>query len=92
MLIRLFAVADRKETDRLVSILALEQDARTEEDMRWIRQRMDEYDCLDYARGIAHGMAGAAQHEFDRMFGNLPDSRDLRFINELTTWMLERRT
>ena len=92
MLIRLFAVATPGETDRLVMLLALDQEDRTEEDVDWIRQRMDAYGCIDYARQVAHGMAGAAQHEFKRMFGSLRDSRDLQFIRELSTWMLERRT
>ena len=91
MLIRLFSLSTPREIDRLDSILGDDQGDRTEDDVRWIRQRMEDYGCIEYARQIARGMAGAAQHEFQRMFGSLPESRDLEFIRELTTWMLDRR-
>ena len=37
---------------------------RSQRDVRWVRERMDAYGCIDYARQVAHGLAGAAQHEF----------------------------
>ena len=51
---------------------------------------MDEYGCVDYARKVAHGLAGAAQHEFSQMYSELPDSRDKRFVEALPTWVLSR--
>jgi len=35
-------------------------------------------------------LAGAAQYEFDQLYGHLPDSRDKRFLEALPTWVIER--
>jgi geranylgeranyl diphosphate synthase type II len=39
---------------------------------------------------VAHGLAGAAQHEFQGAYADLPDSRDKRFLEALPRWALER--
>ena len=58
--------------------------------MSWVLERMDAYGCIDYARQVAHGLAGAAKHEFTLLYGTLPDSRDKRFIEALPAWVIER--
>ena len=63
---------------------------RSHADVRWVRERMDAYGCIDYARQVAHGLAGAAHHEFTHVHGRLPDSRDKRFIEALPTWVIGR--
>ena len=35
-------------------------------------------------------MGGAASHEFDVAFGNLPASTDLAFLAGLVRWVFER--
>lgn len=90
MLIRLLSVADSSERHTLVHALAQPREARTAEQVRWMRDLMDKYDCIEYARRISHGLAGAALHEFSLIFGSLPDSRDKRFIEGLVTWVFER--
>jgi len=55
-----------------------------------VLERMDAYGCIDYARQVAHGLAGAAQYEFARLYGHLPDSRDKRFLEALPSWVIER--
>ena len=45
---------------------------------------------IEHARAVARGLAGAALYEFDQYFGEFRDSRDLRFIRSLVTWVLER--
>jgi geranylgeranyl diphosphate synthase type II len=51
---------------------------------------MDKYGCVEYARRIAHGLAGAAQQEFVGLSAGLPDSRDKRFLEKMVTWVIER--
>jgi geranylgeranyl diphosphate synthase type II len=51
---------------------------------------MDKYGCIDYARRIAHGLAGAAVVECAAAFEGVPDSRDRRFIEGLPRWVFER--
>jgi geranylgeranyl diphosphate synthase type II len=89
MLIHLRARATGSERDRLQHLLERPRD-RSEEDVRWVRERMDAYGCIEYARQVAHGLAGAARHEFAGLYGHLPDSRDKRFIEALPEWVIER--
>lgn len=90
MLIRLFNEANSTEKLRLNSIMAKSRRDRTARDVVWIRELMDRYDCIEYARKFAHGMAGAAAHEFSNIYGDVPESRDKRFIEGLVTWIFER--
>jgi geranylgeranyl diphosphate synthase type II len=90
MLIRLLELCEPDEKARLVELLGLPRQERTVEHVRWIRARMDAYGCIDYARQLANGLAGAAQHEFSTLYASLPPSRDRQFIEELTTWVIER--
>jgi geranylgeranyl diphosphate synthase type II len=90
MLIHLFRTATSEERARLSDVLGLARDARTAGHIRWVRDLMDGYGSIDYARQIAHGLAGAALHEFSLAYGDLPDSRDKRFIEGLVTWVFER--
>jgi len=90
MLIRLFQQAAPDECRRLTRILQLPRERRSVDDVTWIRLLMDNYNCLPYARLIAHGLAGAAMHEYTLLYTDVPDSRDKRFIEGLATWVFER--
>jgi len=90
MLIRLIAKANPQERSKLNKILELERNQKSAEQVSWIRQRMDHYGCIEHARNVAHGMAGAAMHEFSRVFSGVPESRDKQFIHGLVTWVFER--
>jgi geranylgeranyl diphosphate synthase, type II len=90
MLIHLLAQATEPERWRLRSILGQTRDQRSNRDVAWVRTRMDFYGCLDYARQVAHGLAGAAQYEFANLYGHLPDSRDKRFLGALPAWVIAR--
>jgi geranylgeranyl diphosphate synthase type II len=90
MLIRLREVSSPEQRIELRRILGLERADRSVADVRWIRERMDDYDCLGHARSVAHGFAGAAMHEFRLAYSDLADSRDKRFLEALATWVLER--
>jgi len=90
MLIHLFERATPSERSRLERFLGRPRADRSLAEVRWVRERMDRYDCLDYARKVAHGLAGAAVHEFELLYGNAPDSRDKRFLAALPEWVIER--
>lgn len=90
MLIHLFRHATEAERARLTDVLRRRRDDRTAEDVRWVRERMDAYGCIEHARQIAHGLAGAALHEYGLVYGGLPESRDTRFLAGLATWVFER--
>jgi geranylgeranyl diphosphate synthase type II len=90
MLIHLFEHATFAERDRLTNMLGTPRPSRTVEDVRWVRERMDAYGCMEYARQVANGLAGAARHECELIYDKLPDSRDKRFIESLPAWVIER--
>ena len=90
MIIHLLNQTDEDERERLSRFLALERAQKAEPDARWVRDLMDRHGSIEYARQIAHGLAGAATVEFARAFVGLPESRDLAFVHELPTWVLNR--
>jgi geranylgeranyl diphosphate synthase type II len=90
MVIRLLEVAPADERIELQRILGLEREARNSADVRWVRERFDRYGCIEHARQLAHGLAGAAKHEFHVAYADLPRSRDRDFLESLATWVIER--
>ena len=90
MLIHLLAAASPEERARLTDFLVRPRSARSVEDVAWVRERMDAHGSIEYGRQTAHGLAGAALHEYRLIYASLPDSRDRRFVDGLVTWVLER--
>ncbi len=90
MIIRLLELATADERARLVAHLGTPLPARSDGEIRWLRERMDHYGCIDYARRVAHAMAGAALREYTRLFAPVPPSRDRAFVEGLITWVVER--
>ena len=91
MLIHLLRAATPAERSRLSEFLDQPRRDRSADDVRWVHERMDAYGCIEHARQTAHALAGAARHEGDAIFGELPTSRDQQFIAALPTWVLERK-
>lgn len=90
MLIRLLQQANADERHRLSAFLSLSRRERSGAEVRWVRGRMDAYGCLEHAQQVAHGLAGAARHEFELLFGALPESRDKAFLAQIIAWVLRR--
>jgi len=90
MLIRLLQGAREVDCRRALRLLALGRDEKPTEEITWLRDEMLRRDCIEYARSVAHALAGAALHEFEVAFAHAPESRDKRFIASLPCWVLER--
>ena len=90
MLLHLMENASDEQRELLYQLLDTPREQRSVAQIQWVRRLMDEYGSIDYAREIAHGMAGAAMHEYKMIFSNLPPSRDKDFIEGLVTWVFER--
>lgn len=90
MLIRLLKLATEVEHRKIIEIMSLNRADKTEEQVAWVRELMDRYDCIDYTRQFAHGLAGAALHEFSKIYDKVPDSRDKDFLEGMVTWVFER--
>ncbi|MGI9491733.1 MAG: polyprenyl synthetase family protein [Geminicoccaceae bacterium] len=92
MLIYLLQDATAKERAKLNNILAKTRGKRRADEIVWICDLMERYGCIERSRKFAHGLAGAALHEFAAVYDSLPDSRDKRFIHGLITWVFERNS
>ena len=90
MLIHLLGAADPDDRARITALLGLSRGERTHEGVRWVRALMDRHGSIEYAQQVAHGLAGAALHEFEVAYGDLPESRDKRFLEAVATWAIER--
>lgn len=90
MLIHLLTNATEEENQRIRRLLGESRSEHAEADMAWIRQLMDQYNSIEYAREVAQGLAGVAQFECNKLYGHLPDSHDKRFLQDLPTWVIER--
>jgi geranylgeranyl diphosphate synthase type II len=90
MVIHLLANATPEERERVTAFLASPRAERAGAPVRWVVERMKHYGSIDYAQEVANGLAGAALHEFSRLFDRLPDSRDKSFLADLVPWVLER--
>ncbi|MFN8640249.1 MAG: polyprenyl synthetase family protein [Candidatus Binatia bacterium] len=90
MLIHLLRAATDAERSRLAEFLGTARQQRRAADVAWVRERMDAYGSLAYAQQVAHALAGAAQHEFECAYANVPDSPDRRFLASVGRWVLER--
>lgn len=90
MLLHLLQQATTDQCDEIIHFLGTPREARSEQQVNHIRRLMDHYGSIDYARQIAHGLAGAALHEYSLIFESLPESRDKHFIKGLVTWVFER--
>ncbi len=90
MLIHAIRESTTEERRRLSRLLSRPREARTLVQVTWMRKLMDKYGCTEYARKIAHGLAGAALHEYSLLSAGLPDSRDKSFLEQMVTWVIER--
>ncbi len=90
MLIHAFRQGTEAERAKLKAVMGAPRSERKADDVAWIRTLMERYNSLNYARRIGYGLAGAALHEFARIFGRLPASRDKEFLRGLITWIFER--
>lgn len=90
MLIDIAGRFDTADQARLTRFLGQSRAERCEADVHWLLETMRAARSIERARMFAHGLAGAALQEFDRLFADVPDSRDKTFIRDLVTWTFQR--
>jgi len=90
MIIHALKQSDEGERKRLRRLLGKGREDKTQAEIRWLRGLIERRGSLEYSQQVSHGLAGAARLEFDRAFSGLSESRDLAFVRELPTWVLER--
>jgi geranylgeranyl diphosphate synthase type II len=90
LLVHTYRHCSAAERARMTKLFQRPRQKRTEQDVGWLLSLMSKYNSFDYARQFAHALAGAALHEFDSIYGNLPQSRDKAFLQGLATWIFLR--
>jgi geranylgeranyl diphosphate synthase type II len=90
VLIELLARARPAERRELQHFFAQSRAAKCQADVDHVLSLMHRYGAIDAARCKSEALAGAAQHEFERVFGKAPASRHKDFLRELPTWVFER--
>ncbi len=90
MLIHLRRVCSPAERREIDAFLGLRRQDRTLEQVLWLAALMERHGSIAYARAVAGAMAGAAAHEFDLVYGDLPASDDRSFLAGLIPWVFER--
>lgn len=88
MLIHLLRVATDEERRRLASYLSGPR--RSPAAIEEVRAMLDRYGSIAFADRFAQGIAQSAAVAFEEAFGGVPDSSDLRFIEAMVPFMVER--
>jgi geranylgeranyl diphosphate synthase, type II len=78
------------ERARISALLGLPRSRKPADEVLWLRDVIRRSGSVEYARAVAHALAGAALHEFRGAFAAAPEGRDKRFFESLPYWVLER--
>jgi geranylgeranyl diphosphate synthase type II len=90
MLIHTLRESTLDERARVTDILSRSREQRTVAQVAWMRALINKYEGSEYARRIAHELAGAALHEYSLLSAGLSNSRDKSFLEQMPTWVIER--
>lgn len=90
MLIHALNTASTRDRARLGRFLARPRRDRSPEDVRWVYRLMERQGSLEYSRGVARSLAGAALHAFRACFDGTTDSPERRFLEDIIVYMIER--
>ena len=89
MLVHVGETAPAQVRSKLRRLLAGPRQARTAADVRWLRAAIFEHGGIDYARKVAHALAGAAMHEHGPAFSGA-SGPGAEFLSAVPRWILER--
>jgi geranylgeranyl diphosphate synthase type II len=90
MIIHLLSVVGEEQRAWLDSFLSAGRGTRSAEQVQMMLELMRQHGSIEFAREFSRGVAAAAREAFDAAFEGLQPSEDLRFIEELIPYMLDR--
>ena len=90
MVIHLLKASTGAERGAIVDFLGRDRDERSDADVGHILELMTVHGSLEFARRFGEGIADAATETFVEAFGEVADSPEVQFVNELIRWMLDR--
>jgi geranylgeranyl diphosphate synthase type II len=90
ILIHTLGRATLDERRRIRNLLRTPRRAKASDEVRWLGDLVKRHESVEYARRVAHGLAGAALHEAEALLSDLARGRDRNFLAALPRWVLER--
>jgi geranylgeranyl diphosphate synthase type II len=90
MVIHLLSILRRAERRRVVEFLGRPRGERRAEDVDWVRGRVIDTGCVEFARECAGELAAAAREQALELFGDLPESEARDFLLALPSYMVDR--
>jgi geranylgeranyl diphosphate synthase type II len=90
MVIHLLSTVTGRRKEWLHEFLGESRSAKTDDDVGAVFEMMKEHGSIEFAREFSKGVATAAEEAFHAAFAGLEPSPDLRFIEELIPYMLDR--
>ncbi|MEY4578144.1 MAG: hypothetical protein RL701_2847 [Pseudomonadota bacterium] len=90
LLIHTLQHADARTRRHLRALLALPRAERDARAVAYIRSAIEDHGSIAYAQSVAHALAGAAEHEYERAFAACTTSPATAFLEALPRWVLER--
>lgn len=90
MLIHLMNHCSKKEGTEIKEFLGKERSCRSAADIEWIMSLMEKYGSINHGIVSSKQLAGAALHEFTRLFSSLPAHPDKEMMEDLVMYMIHR--
>ena len=90
MLIHVFRHLDPRDAQRVKTFLGQPRMGRSNRDVQWILGLMRSRGSMEYGRTVSRHFAGATLYEFTQAFGDVPDSEEKQFLNQMIRYMVSR--
>jgi geranylgeranyl diphosphate synthase type II len=90
MIIHLLSVAEPHHRDTLTAILLDSAAERTDDELEWLADRLDEYGSIAFARKFARGVSAAAAAAFPQAFGSASRPEEAEVIRCLVDYVVDR--
>ena len=83
--------AKKEDKKRIIKILSKTREQKTQKEIDWILDKIDEYNSIKYAQGIARKLRDEAKVIFDTKLGFLKHEPARSELKELIDFILERK-
>jgi geranylgeranyl diphosphate synthase type II len=90
MFSHLFRKGSQIETQKLKAMLSKPRNGKYAEQIDWIRELMNTYGSIEYARSGARELRDAAEQAFLEAYRDAPETDDKTFIQQSLSYMIER--
>ena len=91
MLSHLFGKSSQQETQKLKDILSKARNGKYAAQIDWVRELMNTYGSIEYARSGARELRDAAEQAFFEAYQDAPESDDKAFIQQSLHYMIDPR-